>query len=254
VPLSGVILDQEGNLYGTTQLGGPSNTGTVFELVPSESGWAKNVLYSFSGGDDGAQPFGSVVFDSSGNLYGTAAYGGYNGYGTVFELAPNRFDREQWTFTVIHTFVDGFTPIAGLILDAAGNLYGTTSGGGGYCNCGIVFELSPVLGSWEETTLYSFDGEDGNAPGANLVFDNLGNLYGTTRIGGKDGIGNVFQLSPPAPGGQWTERSFSFPPSWKIGAYPASSISLDSAGRLYGTTTSGGEPNGGNGVIFRITP
>ncbi len=175
-PLGGLVMDRAGNLYGATLFGGANNTGTVFELVPKTGGgWAERILYSFNNtGTSAESPVGSLVFDAAGNLYGTTAYGGsgtgcFSGCGTVFELSPGQGGR--WTEKILHSFTingtDGSTPWAGVTLDPAGNLYGTTSAGGpGDCNagCGVVFELTPgVGGTWTETILHSFnsDGTDG---------------------------------------------------------------------------------------------
>ena len=154
-PEAGLILDPEGNLYGTSSAGGTYGYGTVFELTPAQGGgWTQTVLYSFMFGRDGAYPQGGLIFDAVGNLYGTTPYGGTYGYGTVFELSP--VAGGGWTETVLYSFndnngTDGVYPEAGLIFDAAGNLYGTTlvggpyycPGGDGY-GCGTVFELTPV--------------------------------------------------------------------------------------------------------------
>lgn len=259
-PFGSVIFDQAGNLYGTTQLGGTSGQGVVFQLTPSPAGWTETVLYSFTGGDDGGQPLCSLVSDSAGNLYGTTSRGAQGGTaGTVFELVS--LGSGFWTFSVIHEFdlnsEDGSSPNAGLIFDDQGNLYGTTAAGGtnrcgGSGGCGTVFELTQNVGVWQETVLHNFDGQDGYGPCAGLVLNADGNLYGTTKFGGQ-GSGNIFELRRPSPGHQWTERSFSFPGDLHLGGYPEAPVSFDAAGRIYGTAFSGGS-NGDYGVIFRITP
>jgi len=148
-PMSNLIFDAAGNLYGTTVYGGTHGDGTVFKLTPKQEGaWKESVLYSFcslSNCDDGASPNAGVIFDAAGNLYGTTTVGGgdthgYNGFGTVFKLTPNSNGR--WTETVLHRFYDhpGANPYAGLIFDAAGNLYGTTRGDG-FTTFGTVFEI-----------------------------------------------------------------------------------------------------------------
>jgi len=205
-PETGLIRDGEGNLYGTTAFGGGSGCyfgdgcGTVFKVSAEGE---ESVLYRFTGEADGEDPQGPLVLDSEGNLYGTANGGGdfscgeVLGCGTVFELASDG------TFTVLYAFTgepDGAVPFAGLIMDAQGNLYGTTQMGGEY-NAGTVFELTP---SGTETVLYSFTGGvDGGLPESVLVFDGQGNLYGTTRKGGVycqnpyvGGCGTVFKLTP----------------------------------------------------------
>src|ERR1035441_332430 len=196
-PRAGLIFDAAGNLYGTTENGGTNGVGTVFELTPTAGGgWTETVLYSFcsqANCTDGYQPWAGLIFDAAGNLYGTTVYGGTadttcSYCGTVFELTPN--GSGGWTETVLHSFgdgTDGFYPSAGLIFDAAGNLYGTTAMGGTYDYPwdGTVFELTPAAGGgWTEKVLYSFGGgTDGYWPEAGLIFDAAGNLYGTTYSG-----------------------------------------------------------------------
>lgn len=254
-PQAGVVFDPSGNLYGTTAYGanqscqgtGPG-CGTVFELKPSQSGWTETVLYQFSGGGN---PFGGLVLDGSGKLYGTASTGGPRGGGTVFELSPA--SNGEWTYTLLYAFdassgsEDGKSPQAGLIFDAAGDLYGTTfyggTGGGG-----TVFELTLGSSGWTESILHNFlGGNDGAAPEANLVFDATGNLYGTTMGGGNPtGAGTVFKLTP-GNGGQWTESLFRFKSTDDGGAHPTTPVLLHGTAELFGTT------NAVPGVVFRIT-
>ena len=187
-PFAGLIFDAAGNLYGTTHRGGGFNLGTVFKLSPNgNGGWTETVLHSFSYGTDGIYPSAGLIFDATGNLYGTTTEGGTgsgcgnDGCGTVFELSPN--GNGGWTETVLYSFcsqtncTDGATPVAGLILDAVGNLYGTTNAGGNFFSncpylCGTVFKLSPNgNGGWTETVLHSFGSfADGASPyaGADL--------------------------------------------------------------------------------------
>jgi uncharacterized repeat protein (TIGR03803 family) len=248
-PYGGLILDSAGNLYGTTVLGGTSGYGTVFELSPaSGGGYTETVLHSFTGGSDGLYPYGILIFDSTGNLYGTTIQGGPAGDGTVFELSPT--SGGGYTEAVLYSFTggsDGAVSTAGLILDSAGNLYGTT-GNGGTSGYGTVFELSPAAGGgYTETVLYSFTGR--SDPYAGLIFDSAGNLYGTTIQGGTDNIGTVFKLSP-ASGGGYTEtvlHSFTY---GSDGAYPYAGLIFDSAGNLYGTAQQGGPS--GVGTAFEI--
>ena len=173
--------------------------GTAFRLAPSTGGgWTESVLYSFAGGADGSEPFSGLVFDSLGNLYGTTAYGGPNGSGTVFELSP--ISGGGWQETVLYAFSGGsdggYLP-AGLTIDAAGNLYGL-AGLGGSAGGGVAFELSPSGGGvWTETILYNFAyANSGAFPVGNAIFDTRGNLYGTTYGSGTGGLGLVFELSP----------------------------------------------------------
>jgi uncharacterized repeat protein (TIGR03803 family) len=208
-PNASLVLGGKGNLYGTTTYGGPygcaeDGCGTVFELTPSGG---ETILHSFGASGDGSGPYGRLVRDEKGNLYGTTSEGGaYTYYGTVFELT---LSHGKWTETILHSFesdgTDGIEPAQDLVFDKNGNLYGTTDGGGDY-NYGTVFELSPPSGgssSWTETTLWSFgNGTDGRYPEGGLVFDKEGNLYGVTVYGGANGLsgggrgyGTVFKVT-----------------------------------------------------------
>ena len=182
LPYAGLIFDKSGNLYGTTELGGTNNQGTVFEITPNSNGsWTETVLYNFTGSTDGGQPYGSLVFDAAGNLYGTTNFGGSAncnmGCGTVFKLTPR---IRGWTESVLYTFTggsDGREPYARLLFDAGGNLYGTTLLGGNIgsvCSegCGTVFKLTPGSSGWTESVLYAFQGAaDGASPYDGLAFD-----------------------------------------------------------------------------------
>ncbi len=265
LPVGGVIFDSAGNLYGTTFDGGGTGCddlgcGTVFELTPEGKGkWTMNVLHSFRPkAKDGSGPMASLTIDAAGNLYGTTQFGGKYGYGTVFELLPG--DGGIWSENVLHSFNnignDGFFPVSSLIFDESGNLYGTASQGGDY-GLGVVFELSPVKnGRWKEKVLYSFgNGTDGAGPLAGLVFDSAGNIYGTTRYGGADGIGTVFRLTLGAHG-KWDERVlYDFKLNGMDGIGPQGGVVFDTAGDLYGTTTYGGtstQCSGGCGTVFEL--
>ena len=360
-PYAGLVFDQAGNLYGTTKSGGMYGHGTVYELTPSEGSWTETVLYSFTGGQDGDSPYGGVIFDPAGNLWGTTYQGGDPGCGcgTVFELS---LSESGWTFNLLHAFTGvsdgayptaglvygagnlfgttqygglykglceffgcgtifslvggsyqgawsnflpktgfqpraglffdpkrnclfgttvwgsyaglgtvfadchpgyirrlhafsygkgGSNPEAGVILDASGNVYGTTSSG--YRNAGAVFEIVDAqYGGRRTKVLHQFSGADGSQPAGDLVLDAAGNIYGTTAFGGGNSQGVVFKLTPPA-GKQhkWTETVlYSF--SGSDGAKPVSSLIFDNAGNLYGTTSAGGAY--GAGVVFQITP
>jgi uncharacterized repeat protein (TIGR03803 family) len=251
---AGLIFDQAGNLYGTTTKGGATNHGVVFKLTPNPDGsWTETVLYSFKAHNDGSHPYAGVIFDQAGNLYGTTAIGGAYSRGTVFELTPN--PDGSWAESVLYTFTgnqDGGTTDAGLIFDQAGNLYGTTAFGGA-SGAGTVFELTPNPdGSWTETVLYSFkSNNDGSYPHAGVIFDQAGNLYGTTINGGVTNGGVVFKLTPN-PDGSWTETVlYSFSTGGDDGTWPAGNLIFDQAGNLYGTTNYGGS---GDGVVFKLTP
>jgi uncharacterized repeat protein (TIGR03803 family) len=203
-PNGGVIFDDAGNLYGTTCYGGDHDEGTVFQLAPSGSGWTKTVLHSFQNGDGYCPPAG-VIFDRSGNLYGVTFLSGSGDAGTVFMLSPS---GQSWNYAVLHAFSgsDGANPLAGLVMDASGSLYGTTySGGGTGCDygvgCGTVFKLTRSGGNWAYTSLYDFmGGSDGAYPFGSLALDANGNLYGTAMgcrgCFGQYGYGVVFEITP----------------------------------------------------------
>lgn len=261
-PLLGVIFDSSGNIFGVAGEGGSSNNGSVFELTPSGSSWTEKTLYSFKGGTDGGTPVGTLVEDSSGNLYGTTKLGGSHGVGVAYKLTKS---GTTWKESVIHNFGgsgDGQYPIGNMIFDSSGNLYGTTEGGGSHGNGteiagGIAYKLAPKSGGgWTETIMHSFGGSgDGISPRANLVEDSSGNFYGTTFLGGSQGDGTVFKLAPKS-GGGWTETVIhSFNPVLIFGstdgANPAAGLILDSSGNLYGTTVAGGDGSGG--VAFKLT-
>jgi uncharacterized repeat protein (TIGR03803 family) len=194
-PVAGVTLDAKHNLYGTTSAGGSYGYGTVFQLKRSKSGWTENVLYNFQGGNDGSVPYAGVIVDHSGNLYGGATGGGTGAGGTIFELTPS---SSGWTFSVLYN-IPGWSlsgPFRNLMMDASGNLYGTTHCDGDY-SAGTVYELTPAGGTWTYTSLYVFTGSsDGLFSYSNLVLDKLGNLYGTTGYGGVGGAGVVFKIKP----------------------------------------------------------
>jgi len=246
-PIGDLTFDQAGNLYGATTAGG-YGYGVVYELTPSNGGWTQSVLHSFERDGDGVFPDAGVIFDKSGNLYGTTAYGSTHGLGVVYQLTPLGLG---WTENVLYDFLggdDGAVPLGGLILDSAGSLYGTTSGDGTGSG-GTAFELTPQNGNWNFTLLYSFAGSPGCGPQASLAFDQAGNLYGTTLCDGMYGQGSVFQLTPS--NGSWTYSSLhDFDGS--DGAFPVSSLVFDANGDLYGTASEGGAY--GYGVVFQITP
>jgi uncharacterized repeat protein (TIGR03803 family) len=236
-PYASLIFDAAGNLYGTTYGGGAYGHGTVFELMPqSGGGWKAKVLHSFGQGKDGTAPYAGLSLDTAGNLYGATTYGGAYNLGTAFELTPK---AGAWTEKILHSFGNGkdaASPYAGLILDAAGNLYGTTYDGGTDA-LGAVFELIPKAGGkWTEKLLHSFNGKDGEYPRASLIFDASGNLYGTTSE-------SIFELTPKA-GGRWTEKVLS-----NFGS--AANLVFDTAGNLFGTTTYGGPHD--YGTLFELT-
>jgi uncharacterized repeat protein (TIGR03803 family) len=283
-PWSGLTLDAEGNLYGTTLAGGGSRNcekacGTVFKLTKGSTGlWTETVLYAFQGGlSDGQSPGGQLLFDSQGNLYGTTFYGAIGGCfeigcGSVFKLTPGT--DGSWTETLLYAFTggaDGGEPSGALSQDSSGNLYGTTEmGGGPLAGGGTVFELSPSAGgTWSLSTLFNFvattDSETGEYPIGGVILDSAGNLYGTTECGGYTvlptgwspctyGFGAVFKLSRGVKG-VWNEEVIYKFAGIADAAYADTPLLFDSAGNLYGTTFYGGEPNGvgGGGTAFELT-
>jgi uncharacterized repeat protein (TIGR03803 family) len=243
-PVSEVVFDRAGNLYGTAPYGGSSactfGCGVVYKMTPSRGGWTQTVIYNFTGGSDGAYPEGGLIFDQAGNLYGTAA-GGTGQAGIIFKLTPS---SDGWTETVLHNFqlaTDGGGLQYSLTADASGNMYGVTYGGGSG-NGGTVFECSPS-GGGTFTVLYSFgpSGGEPSEPSGTPVLDSAGNLYGATSHGGSyfNHYGTVWELSPSSHG--WIETDLhTFIGSDGYGIFPFCSLVLDSQGRLYGTTSMGG--------------
>ena len=242
-PFVGVVADKKGNLYGTTYAGGVNGEGTVFKL---SSHHKETILHSFAG-SDGSGPMADVILDESGNLYGTATAGGASNDGVVFEIAPDG------TETVLYSFsgTDGMAPYGGVTLDKSGNLYGTT-GEGGADGGGIIFKLTS---GGTESVLYSFAGRaDGGFPSGNLVFDHKRNIYGTTVYGGNDGTngcqnrggcGVVYRLEPSG-----TLKVLHAFTGTKDGGNPASAVTLDKSGAIYGTAGFGGADQ--DGTVFRI--
>jgi uncharacterized repeat protein (TIGR03803 family) len=256
-PFTSLTPDKWGNLYGTTLEGGDFGLGVVFKLTRSSSGaWTQSTLHSFSGIDDGNEPYGTLIFDSLGNLYGTtyAGGGGTDNAGVVFELSPTA--GGAWTESILHIFTngsDGGFPNSGVTLDAAGNVYGTTTTGGTYGQ-GVVFELIHRKGpSWPEFVLHDFtpSADDGVMPSSGVVFDAAGNLYGMTRSGTGRGYGTVFELTP-TPNRGWTESVLYSFTGGDDGRWPTGGVIFDQAGNLYGTTVAGGPYVAG--VVFELTP
>jgi uncharacterized repeat protein (TIGR03803 family) len=275
-PWGDLTFDTQGNLYGATQYGGGKGTtcdplyqycGTVFKLSPPKTKggkWSEEVLYSFAGGTDGANPNGGLVLDSKGAIYGATHIGGYNcpqfqgvGCGTVFKLTLLK--SGNWTEQILHRFRDGNDgagPSSGLVFDGKGALYGTAGLGGSGNGFGVVFRLAKVNnGQWTEVIVHSFQGNDGESPTGGVTFDPLGNLYGTS-LGGAYSRGNVFRLKPTG------SKHWNFSVLYSLmgapdGNHPTASLILDTAGNLFGTTQWGGTGTacqGGCGTVFEVSP
>ena len=246
-PFANVICNSVGGIYGTTAFGGSSGAGVVYRV---NGAGHQSVLYSFTGGNDGGNPFAGLIQDSASNLYGTTAFGGQAGAGVVFKLDTNGNETVLYSFTGGN---DGAFPQAGVVLDSAGNLYGTTPFGGGSAGAGVVYKVDPT---GQETVLYSFTGGvDGANPVAGVVRDSAGNLYGAASGGGPAGGGALFKLDTtgheavlfgfPGLDGNNSQNRLEF------GSSPGS-LFRDSAGNLYGTTPFGGAANAG--IVYKISP
>jgi uncharacterized repeat protein (TIGR03803 family) len=282
-PNSSLIIDASGALYGTTPFGGDTTCeggcGLVFELSPPRTtggAWSQTVLHSFTGGD-GRWPRAGLVSDASGGFYGVAYghnSGGLNGWGAVFHLTPPSKPGGPWTFMILHSFNGcsdgggvGGTNNARLVSDSSGRLFGAAFRGGMGCGdsgFGTIFMLTPPSSpgsAWTHTTLHTFRGSNGPAdgahPAANLIFDDVGTLYGTTLDGGDYNFGTVFKLTPPSTfGAAWTETVLYSFHGGSDGAAPGAGLILDPSGALYSTTGKGGNMDcpDGCGTVFKLTP
>jgi len=263
-PILGVTFDSAGNLYGVASGGGSSNNGTVYELIPGSNGtWTEKTLLSFDGGPGGSTPVGGLVFDNKGNLYGTTKLGGHNGVGIVYELTPS--SSGNWTEIALHDFGssgDGAYPVGNLAIDSSGNIFGTTEGGGAFGNGtevqgGTVFELSlGAHGVSTEKVVHSFgSGSDGNVPKGGVILDANGNAYGTTYAGGAEGQGTVFYISAST-GIETIIHSFNPGASQGDAWHPATGVTLDSEGNLYGGSTGGYDAAAfeGGGTVYKLSP
>src|ERR1700722_11441968 len=286
IPVGGAIIDGNGNLYGTTAYGGSGTCllfgdnvgcGTVYELSsPTQKGgqWTYTVLYNFQGGKDGLFPWGNLVFDKYGNLYGATQFGGGKGTtcnqyfdgncGTVFELSPPKQKGGAWKERILYGFAgvadgkqigDGANPNGGLILDSARRIYGTTyfggnnqpgicAGGAGGTGCGTVFELIPPAekgGTWKEKLIYLFQGgKDASTPGGGVTFGIDGGLFGTTVFGPQDGWGPIFEVTKSSgKSGAWQERILYRFTNGQDGNTPQAGLISDVRGNLYGTARDG---------------
>ncbi len=251
-PYGGLVRDAAGNIYGSTTNGGANGLGTVFELASNADGtWTYNIIYDFgnAGPYDAEGPYGPLAVDASGSLYGTSQSGGTYGYGTVFKLSAS---NGVWTDTVLFNFTldYGSTPNPfGVVMDALGNLYGTTTQGGPY-GVGTIYKLTPTAGFWTRTVLHTFAGTDGAYPFGGLAIDKSGTLYGTSDSGGTFGYGNVYKLS--SANGKWGQTILHAFSKGTDGANPFAGVTLDQQGNLYGVAANGGAY--GQGIVFEITP
>jgi uncharacterized repeat protein (TIGR03803 family) len=258
-PDVGLLAGRKGEYYGTSAGGGSSNCqggcGTVYEITAAGK---ENVLYSFQGAPDGANPYATLIMDKEGALYGDTESGGDADWGTVFKLTPG---RQSWTESVLYVFQggsDGLLPAGGLAISKSGALLGTTEAGGSY-DGGIVFELTPSGSTYSEKVVHAFTGPpDGLTPLDALVSDSSGNLYGTTQEGGlttfhgrerPNGWGTVFKLTPS--GSTYTESVIYRFKGLSDGKYPASGLLPEANGTLYGLTESGGRKFG---TVFELVP
>ncbi len=271
-PVAGVTVDSHGNLYGTTDIGGSGTScyegcGAAFKIAHAGSGWVFTPLYDFVGGNDGGNPFARLIVGPDGSLYGTTSQGGGSGCesgagcGTVFNLRPPAHFAGHvfggWTETVLYRFtggVDGDSPRnADLLFDNAGNLYGTTTfGGGGACQdgCGTAFKLTGSGSNWTESVIHTFSASgDGQQPWAGLILDQAGDLYGTTVQGGIYRYGTVYQLTPSGSG--FAEHLLYSFHGASDGGIMYGGLIFDQAGNLYGATCC--NPTGGDLTIFELT-
>jgi uncharacterized repeat protein (TIGR03803 family) len=241
-------MDSAGNLYGTTEYGGAHTCGcgTVYKISPTGT---ETILHSFGGSSDGGEPYAGLITDSAGNLYGTTTVGGANGGGTVFRISPGGMETVLYSFGASNT--DGYNPLGGLVMDSAGNLYGTTQMGG--YGSGTVFKINSA---GTEKILYdigaSFDGE---YPYSGLVMDSAGNLFGTTQYA-QQSDGTVFEIG--ANGTNTLLYAFGVGEAGSAassqGAGPIAGLILDNAGNLYGTTIFGGTNGFYNGTVYKLSP
>ncbi len=242
-PQASGLLRLGGVFYGVTVFGGANSKGAVYQITERNGAWQESVIYSFTGGNDGSIPIGSLIADSAGNLYGVTVNGGTANAGVVFEMSKS---GGMWQESVLHSFGSGFdgaNPQGPLVFGASGNLFGTTVLGGGR-QSGTVYEMTNSNGSWTETVLHSFGGPgDGYLAYGGLTLDAAGNLYGTTSAGGANtcfglGCGIVFELSFGASG--WTEEILYNFKGGVDGLYPDPQPVIDANGNLYGATSAGG--------------
>jgi uncharacterized repeat protein (TIGR03803 family) len=239
-----VAIDAAGNLYGTSVLGGEFGGGTVWQLSPVGGGWVHTVLYSFTGGADGGEPYKGVTLDTAGNLYGTAVTGGSGscegGCGVAYKLTKS---GTTWTQSVIHAFTggdDGSGPGARVAVDNRGNVYGMAPTGGAN-GLGTIYELHPKsTGVWELRVIHAFTGgSDGSSGSAGKLLHRGGHIYGAATTGGANASGTVFELTPTRTG-EWGFRNLYSFQGAPDGVFPYGALLFDATGNLYGTTYYGG--------------
>jgi uncharacterized repeat protein (TIGR03803 family) len=250
-PAAGLIQGPDGTLYGTTQLGGSSSAGTIFQLAPDGSGFA--VMHSFTGGaDDGEWPVAGLIQGPDGTLYGTTQIGGVGpcavgaGCGTVFQIAPDGSG-----YAVLHRFTgsatDGSQPLAGLIQGPDGTLYGTTVAGG-VRDAGTIFQVAPDGSGFALLHSFTLGEADGDQPAGGLIQGLDGTLYGTTAGGGCCNLGTVFQIAPDGSGYGVLLSFTGFPGP----IYPQAGLVQGLDGTLYGTSANGG--SSASGTVFHVAP
>lgn len=256
-PSTDLVFDDDGNLYGTGVLGGTIGAGAVFRLSPSNDGWSETVLYSFTSGADGGQPYGGVTLDDDGNIYGTAVVGGStsgvcveDGCGVVWRLTNV---GGRWDQSVIHEFngADGVGPGGPVVFDALGNLYGMTAIGGEF-GLGVVYQLVPdASGDWALNVIHNFTGGDDGSSGSagRLLIDENRTIYGVATVGGTYGVGVVFKLTP-VDRGPWAQTALHAFKGEPQGALPYGGLVRDAFGNFYGTTYYGGTE--GDGTVFKL--
>ena len=255
-PWGQLALDSAGNFYtGTMEGGNNTGSGAAVKLKPLSGSWLLQPLYDFSGGDgDGVQA--QVVVASNGAVFGATQAGGLSACGIVFQLRPSATvpptALAPWNETILHIFAggsDGCNPFSPPIIDAAGNLYGTTADGGGHNDAGVVYELVRSGQSYTERILHAFSGLDGAVPGAGLIADSsFTNLYGVTQVGGSSNAGTVFRLTNTGSG--WMETVLYNFHNSSDGQQPQAGLAMDASGNLFGATAMGG--GGGGGTVFEL--
>ena len=250
-----LVMDRAGNIYGSSVQGGDFASGTVFQLSPSGGSWIHTVLYSFTGGNDGGEPYKGVTLDAQGNLYGTAVTGGTGacegGCGVVYKLT----NSGVWTQSVIHNFNgnDGSGPGSGVTFDRHGNLYGVTPTGGAN-GLGVIFQMRPDTGgSWKFKVIHNFTGGSDGASGmaGRLILDKAGNLYGVATTGGANGSGVAFELVRGQTG-QFTFKTLYAFKGQPDAGFPYGGLLFDKAGNLYGTTYYDGANDLGS--VYQLAP